>query len=583
MDITAIRSTGISAARVDVVIVAEGYTAAERGKFLADAKAFTEYMLSAGNKTLNDPFATYGALVNSSAVFVASAQSGYSTDTAAVNTAFGARAYGSDGRLVYGDQSKVDTALAPLMANRKDMVIVLINSDKYGGAGGASAWATAGNPSSYEVALHELGHSFARLQDEYADPALIGSFPLAGLTSVHVATTPVAANVPWKEWLGFQDGLGTVGVYEGGYYRSTGVWRATERSKMLFLGEAFSAPQKEAFIDRFYAVTSGLVALTAPRVLTTAQAATPNNSLFDFVWTINGRAAGGDAATLDLRSTIRAQADGAVTLALGVTITDGTGLVRKAAVLAGSQESAAFQLALTKTTLDAADTTFSAATAGNHYVAGSGLADSISLAGALGNLSWVEAGDGDDRVVGRAGADVLDGAGGNDRLVGGAGNDQLFGGAGVDVLDGGIGADQLEGGNGDDRLTGGAGNDIINGGAGRDSLNGGEGNDRFVFTGGDFGGATRGLADVLLGWNPGDRIDLGRVDADIRQAASGNQAFAFLGTAAFNTADSKIGELRYEQSGTLVYVYGDQNGDGIADFALRIDGVTGLAASDFVL
>lgn len=585
LDITSIRSSGSSSARVDLVIVAEGYTAAERGKFLTDAKAFTTYMLSAGNATLNDPFATYSALVNSTAVFVASAQSGYSTDTTTANTAFGARAYGSDGRLVYGDTGKVNTVLAPLGADQKDMVIVLINSDKYGGAGGSVAWATAGNPSSYEVALHEIGHSFAGLEDEYVDPSLVSRFPLSGLDSIHVAATSVPANVTWKEWLGFKDGLGTVGIYEGGYYRSTGVWRATETSKMLYLDTAFSAPQKEAFIDRFYQVTSGLVSVAPLRVLTTAQATTPQASLFDFAWKINGKASGGDSATLDLRTAIRTHADGEFALSLAVTITDGTGLVRKAAVLAGSKETAGFELTLTKFTMDPGNTVFTSTKAANTFVVGTGLADSISLAGALGNLTWVEAGAGDDRVVGKAGADLFDGAGGNDTLTGDAGNDQLNGGAGLDRLDGGIGTDVLDGGEGNDRLTGGAGNDSLIGGAGRDMLTGGEGNDRFLFRDGDFGGATPSAADVVLGWNAGDRIDLRLVDADTRSAAAaaGNQNFAFLGTAAFNTADSRIGEVRYEQSGTRVYVYGDQTGDGIADFVLRIDGVTALAAGDFVL
>jgi hypothetical protein len=583
VDITSIRSTGSSAARVDVVIVAEGYTAAERAKFLTDAKAFSTYMLSATNKTLNDPFATYSALVNTKAVFVASNQSGYDSDTSTADTAFDARAYGSDGRLVYGSEAKVYNALSTLGGNERDIVIVLINSSKYGGAGGSVAWATAGNPSSYEVALHEIGHSFAGLEDEYADSSLLETFPLSSLNSVHVAATSDPAEVPWKEWIGFKDDLGTVGVFEGGYYRSTGVWRATQTSKMLYLNTAFNAPEKEAFIDRFYQVTSGLVKLAPQSVLTTAQAATPQNSLFKFAWTIDGKVGGGSAATLDLRAAIRAHADGAFAFALGVTITDGTGMVRKAAVLAGSKETASFDLSLTKTTLDSAHTVFSPAAAGNHYVVGTGLADSISLAGALGDLTWVEAGGGDDRVEGESGADVFYGANGNDLLIGGAGNDQLLGGFGKDMLYGGAGNDVLGGEAGQDRLSGGDGSDSLSGGAGRDVLVGGAGNDRFLFGGGDFGGATRADADVIMGWNAGDRIDLGKVDADTRTGAAGNQAFAFLGTAGFNTADSKIGELRYEQSGTRVYVYGDQNGDGVADFVLRIDGVTALAASDFVL
>ena len=584
MDLTPIRSTGTPSARVDLVIVAEGYTAAERDKFLSDANAFTSYMLavSGTNSTLNDPFGTYASLVNASAVFVASNQSGYSTETATVDTAFGARAYLSDGRLVYGDESRVFDALSSIGADGKDIIIVLINSDKYGGAGGSVAWTTAGNPSSYEVALHEIGHSFARLQDEYADPALTDRFPLDGLVSGHVATTNDPALVPWKDWIGFRDALGTVvGVYEGGYYRSTGVWRATETSKMLYLDTAFSAPQKEAFIDRFYAVTSGLVALPRQKLLTTALAATPNNALFAFSWTLDGKAAGTNSASLDLRAAIKAAADGVVTLELGVTIRDGTGMVRKASVLADSEETVTGQLVLTKTTLDAAHTTFSSTATGNHYVAGTGLADTIALAGTLGTLTWVEAGAGNDRVTGKSGADLFSGGAGDDILGGGAGNDQLLGAAGLDRLDGGDGADILDGGLDNDRLSGGAGNDTLTGGAGRDVFTGGLGNDRFVFRPGDFGGATRATGDLIAGWNAGDRIDLGKVDADTTTA--GNQTFAFLGTAAFNTADSKIGEVRFERSASGVFVHGDQNGDGIADFVIRVDGISSLSAGDFIL
>jgi len=255
--------------------------------------------------------------------------------------------------------------------------------------------------------------------------------------------------------------------------------------------------------------------------------------------------------------------------------------VRKASVLADSEETVTGQLVLTKTTLDAAHTTFSSTATGNHYVAGTGLADTIALAGTLGTLTWVEAGAGNDRVTGKSGADLFSGGAGDDILGGGAGNDQLLGAAGLDRLDGGDGADILDGGLDNDRLSGGAGNDTLTGGAGRDVFTGGLGNDRFVFRPGDFGGATRATGDLLAGWNAGDRIDLGKVDADTTTA--GNQTFAFLGTAAFNTADSRIGEVRFDRSASGVFVYGDQNGDGIADFVIRVDGISSLSAGDFIL
>ena len=469
MDLTSIRLTGASSARVDVVVVAEGYTDAERSKFLSDANAFATYLLSPGNTRLNAPFGTHSALVNVGAVFVPSAQSGYSTDTTTISTAFGARAYGSDGRLVYGDTFKVNTALAALASDARDIVIVLINSALYGGAGGTVAWATAGNPSSYEIAIHEIGHSFAQLQDEYVDPAL-GSGPLpATLTSVHLALTSDPTRVPWQEWLGYTDGLGTVGVYEGGLYRATGVWRVTAQSKMLGLNTAFNAPQKEAFINRFYAVTTGLVALAPQRLLTAVEATTPDNSLFSFAWKVNGAATGGSTAALDLSNTIRGAADGSVTLTLAVTTADATGMVRKSAVLAQSQETVSTNLAFIKTTLAPGQTVFSGAGSVNRFVAGSALADTITIAGAAATLGWVEAGEGNDSIDAGAGNDSLDGGAGNDRIAAGDGDNNVTGDSGDDSITDGAGTDTLGGGDGNDSLDGGGGADQLDGGAGNDS------------------------------------------------------------------------------------------------------------------
>ena len=53
-----------------------------------------------------------------------------------------------------------------------------------------------------------------------------------------------------------------------------------------------------------------------------------------------------------------------------------------------------------------------------------------------------------------------------------------------------------------------------------------------------------------------------------------------MGTAAF---DGHAGELRYEQISGNTYVSGDINGDGVADFMVRVDGLHTLASSDFML
>ena len=110
-------------------------------------------------------------------------------------------------------------------------------------------------------------------------------------------------------------------------------------------------------------------------------------------------------------------------------------------------------------------------------------------------------------------------------------------------------------------------------------MSGGAGNDSFKFAGGDFGGATRAAADRIIDFTTGqDKLDLSAVDANALLAS--DQTFSFIGSGAFtNTA----GELRYEQVSGNTYVSGDTNGDGIADFMIKLDGLHALATSDLIL
>jgi Ca2+-binding RTX toxin-like protein len=247
-----------------------------------------------------------------------------------------------------------------------------------------------------------------------------------------------------------------------------------------------------------------------------------------------------------------------------------------------------------------------------------------------------------NRLYGMDGADQLYGGGGNDRLDGGAAADVLRGGAGNDVyvvdnaydlaveaagagtdtvqssatltlranvenllatgaaainatgndlanrmtgngaanaLSGAAGNDRLLGLDAADILRGGDGNDWLEGGAGQDRMYGGLGADSFVFDDGHFGGATAASADQVhdFGDAEGDRVRLDLVDANTGLA--GDQAFTLIGTSAFsNTA----GELRYEQISGNTYVQGDWDGDGAADFWIRLDGLHTLASDDFI-
>jgi len=328
-DITPLIKNGSSANSVDIVIVAEGYTAAERAKFISDAQVFLNSFLGDSNARLNAPFSNYKNFFNASALFFASAESG--TDqpnkSISVNTYFNATQHGSDGRLLYGDTFAVENEVAKVFArNERELIIVLVNTPLYGGAGGTIAWASAGNALASELALHEIGHSYAGMQDEYVDAEVAKSFPTTSqgfLNSAHV--TDSLSRIPWKDWLGYVDGeLGTVGTYEGGYYRATGIWRATQNSKMLSLSQPFNAPEKEAFALQYYANIGDYLTVStiAPGIYS---ANTPDATLFSFNWKFDGKALPKGAAIYD------AYANGgyAVGNKLSVVTTDNTGLIRK--------------------------------------------------------------------------------------------------------------------------------------------------------------------------------------------------------------------------------------------------------------
>lgn len=106
--------------------------------------------------------------------------------------------------------------------------------------------------------------------------------------------------------------------------------------------------------------------------------------------------------------------------------------------------------------------------------------DVINIAAGVLAPTIVDAGDGNDLIVGGNGRSVLMGGAGADIVYGGAGDDVLLGGTGNDLVLGGAGNDSLVGGGGVDILEGGAGRDLLVGGIGNDALLGGDGDDILI-------------------------------------------------------------------------------------------------------
>jgi Ca2+-binding RTX toxin-like protein len=181
-----------------------------------------------------------------------------------------------------------------------------------------------------------------------------------------------------------------------------------------------------------------------------------------------------------------------------------------------------------------------------------------------------------DTFYGMGDADSMMGLNGDDFLSGGDGNDSLNGGDGADLLYGDAGNDTLVGGSGNDVIYGGAGNDMIQGGPGANMLIGGKGADEFRFRPGDL---SADALNVITDFQSGvDKLSLSLIDANSRTTA--NEAFRFIGSNAFS---GKAGDLRFYKDGADAIVQADMNGDGRADFAIKLLAVSALSVSDFHL
>ncbi|QES51723.1 hypothetical protein DEJ50_31610 [Streptomyces venezuelae] len=302
---------GPSADRLDVVVVGDGYTAEELARFRADAQAKWAELAAV------EPYTTYQGLFNVWTVDAVSRESGVTGDPArdtVRDTALGSYFWCGDiERLLCVDQEKVDGYVARVPD--ADLVLVLANSAKYGGAGyneasqslgyDGIATASARNPKSGQVAVHETGHSLGRLADEYFYPGLpdyeryTGREPAEPNVSVQDAATMAERREKWHRWLGeiSPDG-GTVGAYEGGGYFVTGLNRPTENSLMRVLERPFNLPGVEAMIAGFYRHARPATALTPTgRTLRGHQAAAvalprlpaPAAQRFSVRWYLDGR------------------------------------------------------------------------------------------------------------------------------------------------------------------------------------------------------------------------------------------------------------------------------------------------------
>jgi hypothetical protein len=231
--VTKIYGSGDPKKSVDLAFIAEGYKIDEMGKFREDVRKMADMLFS------EDPFREFRDRINIWAIEAASSDSG--TDIPGeriyLNTALNSSFYtfGTDRYLTTQDIKSVNdyAALAP-----HDNIIVLINSNKYGGGGVYNYYSgtTAGHPLSQKVFIHEFGHGFAGLADEYysSEVAYDEFYPLNVEPWEPNITTMVNFSSKWKNKIASETPVPTpaeekysnvTGLFEGGGYSAKGIFR----------------------------------------------------------------------------------------------------------------------------------------------------------------------------------------------------------------------------------------------------------------------------------------------------------------------------------------------------------------------
>ena len=284
--VTVLQNTGSSTNRVDLVILGDGYTAAE----LASGKYANDVLTAVNGLFAQVPYTEYRNYFNIYRVDVTSAESGADHPSTGIfrDTALDA-AYDCSGitRLICVNTTKVNAVIASSVPapTAHDLILVIVNDPQYGGSGGAIAVAST-EASAVELVLHETGHTLALLADEYGGPPPPACNPSGEPPQVNATRVTTRASIKWNAWIDPSTPIptpappppnGTPGLYEGANYCDTGVFRPTFNSKMRSLNQPFHAINVEQHVKRFYNYVSPIDSATPTSTAVTVLPGSPQH------------------------------------------------------------------------------------------------------------------------------------------------------------------------------------------------------------------------------------------------------------------------------------------------------------------
>ena len=168
-EVETLRESGPADTRFNFAVMGDGYRAQDQAKLKTDAQNIIDYLFEVS------PLKQYAQFFNVRLIHVISNEAGADNGSAggqrdtALNSYFNC---GGIDRLLCVDEGAAQSIAAEDMPEF-NFILVIVNDTKYGGSGG-TVCASSSNEQSFEVVAHEVGHSLARLADEYSYDGGIG-------------------------------------------------------------------------------------------------------------------------------------------------------------------------------------------------------------------------------------------------------------------------------------------------------------------------------------------------------------------------------------------------------------------------
>ncbi len=253
---------GPDADRIIIVMVAEAYPQEQLPKFLNDANAVLNRLMT------SQPYKEYASYFNAYALSVASQDSGADHPHLGIyrNTFFNSSfdSYSTqrlvtiprndfDGNWMHGE-GRVDSLLQ-ILQPAYDLVLVIVNDGEYGGSGGSIAVIST-HSSSPDIAVHELGHSFGFLGDEYSS-----AYSYPDIEEPNTTRETRRDSIKWRPWILDSTPIPTpdsaayssvIGLFEGAHYHATGWYRPKRNCTMRALGVPFCEVCREQLVRSVY-------------------------------------------------------------------------------------------------------------------------------------------------------------------------------------------------------------------------------------------------------------------------------------------------------------------------------------------